>query len=760
MAYKFDFESSRVCRGDSGSPLLTDSEILSLVSTGDVGSGDVSTPSGHFSGPALTRGYTRGMIMNHGLDRDDDDVESWQDNCDTRWNPNQSDIDNDGVGDLCDPCVNNPSQDMAVLDADGDGYVNCGSEDPCPSDPRGDVVLPECVGTYLGEAGDSDCDGICDGSEVCDRELVPNQFPIDNSNLEAELRWGAEVLPDSCDPVLVPRGSVDATKIQVEVLSEASGTFFKTARWIETRDWVKRQHMPSRNTTAGEPASVAVNSVLTDARFCQPGAIITNCRADAVIDERELRLDLAAIDELSTHAYHRITLGGGVRGARATRNYDDGSDADAQSLRWNYKTDSVFWTANNIVDIPPNETDPVHTSATASGLDGVMWFHAASAVGHPGDAANNVGTNIHPGPVEIDNTTQLASSYFALDPESIQVSEAHFPLDLAIPRFAWRDLPRWPDDDYRRLLWGIDPFDDLMIFETTDRYFGYLRRDGLVQPLTDIFSPALQTSLAADYLWLGSEEPWSHFAADGAPLAVGMNPEATGVLDGIVADPDTLRLTSRRDPRNDNRAMQASPMATPPKATDFAAIYSRSIGAVFRIDGVTPAGETGGLWRFDALDGSVFEVFQPLPLGAIQAVTFDAKTRELVVLDQLGLAGAATMRLIRVDVFGRGSRIVKSWPRDGSCGGYSLLMDGRNRLVMSANHGSTPKRHVLYALSGEGPSFVSRRLHRDKGVLASKPWSNELKVFLPVRNVKTSAVSIVTLDNTVEGSAVDVAKCF
>jgi len=91
-------------------------------------------------------------------------------------------------------------------------------------------------------------------------------------------------------------------------------------------------------------------------------------------------------------------------------------------------------------------------------------------------------------------------------------------------------------------------------------------------------------------------------------------------------------------------------------------------------------------------------------------------------------------------------------------GGFA--MDGRNRVVMSANRGGTPKRHILYALSGEGPSFVSRRLHRDKGVLASKPWSNELKVFLPIRNVKTAAVSIVTLDNTVEGSAVDVAKCF
>ena len=104
-------------------------------------------------------------------DSDGDDVRNLVDNCPSTSNPDQSDVDGDGLGDACDPCS----------DSDGDGFgdpgvisLSCG-EDNCVAvsnptqvdtdfDGLGDAC-DNCVAVPNPGQADSDLDGIGDGCE-------------------------------------------------------------------------------------------------------------------------------------------------------------------------------------------------------------------------------------------------------------------------------------------------------------------------------------------------------------------------------------------------------------------------------------------------------------------------------------------------------------------------------------------------------------------------------------------------------------------
>jgi hypothetical protein len=82
-------------------------------------------------------------------DIDCDAVDDVVDNCPEKWNPSQSDLDDDGLGDRCDPdkdgdliandadnCAREPNDDQSDADLDGVGDA-C---DACDEDASGDVV--------------------------------------------------------------------------------------------------------------------------------------------------------------------------------------------------------------------------------------------------------------------------------------------------------------------------------------------------------------------------------------------------------------------------------------------------------------------------------------------------------------------------------------------------------------------------------------------------------------------------------------------
>ena len=92
---------------------------------------------------ALNGGQTNGLLIVSRLDLDADGIPDDEDNCPGVYNPTQSDMDHDGIGDACDP------------DIDGDGILN--EDDNCPYDYNPDQT--DTDGDGIGDACDPDIDG-------------------------------------------------------------------------------------------------------------------------------------------------------------------------------------------------------------------------------------------------------------------------------------------------------------------------------------------------------------------------------------------------------------------------------------------------------------------------------------------------------------------------------------------------------------------------------------------------------------------------
>jgi hypothetical protein len=138
-----------------------------------------------------TAGTLVGTKYSTCLDTDGDSIKDVCDNCPADANPDQSDLDSDGLGDVCDtdmdgdnvtnvndncPTVFNPDQ----LDTDGDGLG-----DACDTDDDGDGVLDadNCNDVSNVNQVDSDGDGIGDVCDNCPNKPNPDQADADGDGV-------------------------------------------------------------------------------------------------------------------------------------------------------------------------------------------------------------------------------------------------------------------------------------------------------------------------------------------------------------------------------------------------------------------------------------------------------------------------------------------------------------------------------------------------------------------------------------------------
>lgn len=92
-----------------------------------------------------------------------------QDNCPSSFNPEQTDLDYDGIGDFCDICT----------DTDGDGLGN-------PGFTASTCAVDNCPNVANDNQQDVDGDGVGDACDNCIDLYNPNQTDVDNDNIGDE----------------------------------------------------------------------------------------------------------------------------------------------------------------------------------------------------------------------------------------------------------------------------------------------------------------------------------------------------------------------------------------------------------------------------------------------------------------------------------------------------------------------------------------------------------------------------------------------
>lgn len=448
--------------------------------------------------------------------------------------PPEPDDDNDGVPNSCDACALGDDSDVCP-----NGTLHAGAVKGCQPCGCDDV--------------DTDGDGICDKEDGC--PLVKSMLAVNTNSLSESVHAPAAPWPDVCDPVPTPALSPVVQPIPLSNPPCTTPLLCLVRRGYDNatlRVTAVRSNRAANKATG--PASASLINVEGAVRFCQNPVIKgvdPPCDDDEAIQDERLEDAPNADGEQRSQPYHRIRIdvAGSALPRGATTRFDHvnahGFDTKLhKDFRWQHIEDFAYWqakagTSDEVIPLPP--TNPAFPEGSAaSGLQGKLWVHAFTAVGHTSD----LGTGLH--------GEELANGHIDLTPEHYKFETIGGPLSW--PAFegdkpylwplaadpqkqSWQPFPDQPAGQMRLAYWG-GPLGVPVVLSPGGEPFDVSARVG----------PGLLAAMARSPVVLNAAEPFGAWWSANERAGVLLSSTATEVVDSFAID-DTGSLVGGADDR-------------------------------------------------------------------------------------------------------------------------------------------------------------------------------------------------------------------
>ncbi len=654
----------------------------------------------------------------------DNDCDHWidaHDNCPFISNGDQTDSDDDGVGDAC-KCPCDPKNDE-----DGDGF--CG-----PSCTPNTPGCPARCGLNAALIKVDNCPKVWNFSQA-------------NCNEFSEITLGHPRQGDACDPVPCPLSSAD---LVVSGPDQCKGDnrigFLCEGRRI--RNVVHTTtigSLPQNETCADDPrceqGTIEVPVVPTQMRFCQLGrdanGVKIDCRlAPHIVNTQANHFPTSAAETVDVNfPWHRVTVAGlyppnregqyfwnyGAQASDFTQNTDVG---------WSYSGDAKFWVSNG--KIPPYDTldsDQQAQCTTKGGLfnldgtclNGTFWVHAGTDIGATVPSFRDLSGTLR---VVGIHDQDLSNHFFDLLPDQVYLYTRRGTGFLSDkPFFIWQTLPDpYRSERVRRASVVLPGPDDAQAGIYS------LQLDGTAVEVTKTLPEGVRQLLhSADVQVVNAVEPSESLGK--------IRGEVLGAFlrrDGTSAAVFTANGVVTRAGGTIGGGMNAgvrSPLSATgaggdiPPRTNPIAVFSRAAGGTFVLGGEDASGAPmHDLW-FQPLLGDFGRVsLGDFSLGAVRAATFTFKDQRLWVVDED--MTTHTLRVIRINPAQGKAETLASWShpshhhRRAPATRYSLVVGNQGTAVLTVSKG---EQNVVIQLKVGARGFRATPLDLVHGKLSGAP---------------------------------------